>query len=229
MTRGARSHDGLTLLEVLAATLIFALVMSVLVGASQMGVQRAGDAARRLEASQLADAIVADLEIQMRAGIAPTLEQEEWTSDDERFRIRVLDRSLQQALAESDTLDDGGPAATPAPGAGTGATRIGGAGSGIGTLLAGELPEVARHLHQYDVEVGWDESSGPVWITRTTFAFDWQAAKLEFADLFGAGGAGDDEGAAAEDASGGDEQGDEGTGQDAGDRRGPGAGSRLRP
>lgn len=227
MKRHPRSSDGLTLLEVLAATLIFTLVMSVLIGASQMGVQRAGDAARRLEASQLADAIVAELEIQMRSGIAPPVEEEERTSEDERYRIRVLDRSLQQALAESGAESGAGLETPPAPGAG-GATQIGGAGSGIGTLLAGELPEAAKHLHQYDVEVSWDEQAGPVSVTRTTFAFDWQAAKVEFADLFGAAGGG---GATTDDASGADD--DEGADGDAPkappDLGAPGAGSRLRP
>ncbi|MEZ4330758.1 MAG: type II secretion system protein [Myxococcota bacterium] len=225
MTRPARSTRGLTLLEVLAATLIFALVMSVLVGASQMGVQRAGDAARRLEASQMADAIVADLEIQMRSGVAPTIEQEEWTSEDERYRIRVLDRSLQQALADSNAEGAGGVDAA-APAAGT--TQIGGAGSGIGSLLAGELPEAAKHLHQYDVEVTWDEQAGPATVTRTTFAFDWEAAKVEFADLFPAAG---DEAAPADGAGEANDlpDRDDAARQSIPDLRSPGAGSRLRP
>jgi Tfp pilus assembly protein PilV len=198
VTPPARTAAGLTLLEVLAATLIFSLVMSVLVGSSQMGVQRAGDSARRLEASQLADAIVADLEIQMRDGIAPPLEREEWTSEDERYRIRAVDRSLQQALSESSSSASSDAAAAGPSAAGT--TRIGG-GGGIGALLAAELPEAAKHLHQYDIEIGWDGPSGPESLTRTTFAFDWQAAQVEFADLFAAAGAGGGSGSEDEDGS----------------------------
>ena len=52
-----RAH-GLTLLEVLAATLIFALVMTVLVGTSSTAVHRSGLSARRLEANLVADAVV---------------------------------------------------------------------------------------------------------------------------------------------------------------------------
>jgi len=46
-----RSECGLTLLEVLAAFLIFAMVFTVLVGTSQTAVHSQGLAARRLEAN----------------------------------------------------------------------------------------------------------------------------------------------------------------------------------
>lgn len=188
--RRPRGERGLTLLEVLAATMIFALVMTVLIGTSSTAVHRAGRAARRLEANQLADALVADLEIQMRAKIAPVVEKTEWTTEDEEYVIRVQNRSIQEALAApAETVADGAAdAATPALPA-PGATQIGG-GTGIGALLAGELPEVAKHLRQYDIEIVWIGADGPESVTRTTFAFDWQAAQLEFAALFEAAGGG---------------------------------------
>lgn len=209
MTRGRRQERGLTLLEVLAATMIFALVMTVLVGTSSTAVHRSGVAARRLEANLLADAIVADLEIEMRRQIAPVVERTEWTTEDENYVVRVLNRSIQEALAApaetvADEIAEGSGAASPAQ-PGPGATQIGGGGAGIGTLLAGELPEVAKHLRQYDIEVVWIGPDGPESLTRTTFAFDWQAAKIEYAALFeGAGGAGDPtgEGDTGEDADG---------------------------
>lgn len=195
MTRARRHARGLTLLEVLAATMIFALVMTVLVGTSTTAVHRSGVAARRLEANLLADAIVADLEIDMRKQIAPVLERTEWTTEDENYVVRVQNRSIQEALAApaetvADEVAEANGALSPGP-SGPGATQIGG-GAGIGTLLAGELPEVAKHLRQYDIEVVWIGPDGPESLTRTTFAFDWQAAKIEYAALFeGAGGTGD--------------------------------------
>lgn len=208
MTRARRHARGLTLLEVLAATMIFALVMTVLVGTSTTAVHRSGVAARRLEANLLADAIVADLEIDMRKQIAPVLERTEWTTEDENYVVRVQNRSIQEALAApaetvADEVAEASGAASPAA-SGPGATQIGG-GAGIGTLLAGELPEVAKHLRQYDIEVVWIGPDGPESLTRTTFAFDWQAAKIEYAALFeGAGGTGDADAAsdADEDADG---------------------------
>ncbi|MEZ4279240.1 MAG: prepilin-type N-terminal cleavage/methylation domain-containing protein [Myxococcota bacterium] len=208
MTRARRNARGLTLLEVLAATMIFALVMTVLVGTSTTAVHRSGVAARRLEANLLADAIVADLEIDMRKQIAPVLERTEWTTEDENYVVRVQNRSIQEALAApaetvADEVAEANGAPSPGP-SGAGATQIGG-GAGIGTLLAGELPEVAKHLRQYDIEVVWIGPDGPESLTRTTFAFDWQAAKIEYAALFeGAGGTGDADAAsdADEDADG---------------------------
>lgn len=199
---------GLTLLEVLAATMIFALVMTVLVGTSSTAVHRSGLAARRLESNVLADAVVADLEIQMRKKVAPVLEKTEWQTEDEQYVVRVQNRSIQEALAApaetvADELADeqaGDSAGETVPALpGPGSTRIGG-GSGIGTLLAGELPEVAKHLRQYDIEIVWVGADGPESVTRTTFAFDWQAAQIEYAALFeaaggdaGDAGTGDDE------------------------------------
>lgn len=191
----SRRRRGLTLLEVLAATMIFSLVMTALIGTSTSGVRRAGEAARRLEASELADAVVADLEIQMRQGVAPQVEREEWQSEDEVYTVRVQNRTIQEALEapttslEEQAAVEAGTAPTEAFPA-SGQTRIGGAGGGIAAMLAAELPEVTKHLRQYDVEVAWQGSNGPQSITRTTFAFDWQTAKVELADLFPqAGGA----------------------------------------
>jgi len=195
--RARRGEVGLTLLEVLAAAMIFTLVMTTLIGTSGALVHRTAKMAQRLEANLLADAVVADLEIQMRQGVAPVIERTEWPSDDEVYVIRVLNRSLGEALAapatsvaEEEAAAAGAAPALPA----LGDTRIGG-GSGIGTVLAAELPEVAKHLRQYDVEVVWIGVDGPESITRTTFAFDWQAAKVEFAALFPAedGGEGSEE------------------------------------
>jgi prepilin-type N-terminal cleavage/methylation domain-containing protein len=197
-TRAHRRRErGLTLLEVLAATMIFALVMTVLVGTSTTAVHRSGLSARRLEAGLVADAVVADLEIGMRKRTAPVLERSEWKTEDEageeEYSIRVLNRPIQEALAApatsvADEVAAEAGASAPEPAA----TKIGGAGS-IGTLLAGDLPEVAKHLHQYDVEVAWVGVDGPESVTRTTFAFDWQAAQAEFGELFAAAGAAKDE------------------------------------
>lgn len=199
---------GLTLLEVLAATLIFSLVMTALIGTSSSGVQRVGKTLRRLEADQVADAVVADLEIQMRKRIAPVIERTEWQTEaespEDAYTIRVLNRTIEAALAAPATTvaEEAAGAAPVGQSGGPGATRIGGA-SGIGAMLATELPEVAKHLRQYDVEVVWNGPSGPESVTRTTFAFDWQAAQNEYAELFAAAGGGDAGAEGDEDENGG--------------------------
>ncbi|MEZ4354139.1 MAG: prepilin-type N-terminal cleavage/methylation domain-containing protein [Myxococcota bacterium] len=161
--------QGLTLLEVLAAALIFVMVMTVLVSSSSMGVRRAGLSARRLEADLVAESALADLEIQMRQGIAPLVEEEEQTRGD--FVVRIARTGF-------------------VPGAGGGSAAIVADGAGeLGPLLAQELPEVAKHLARYDIEVSWVGVDGVVdRVRRTSFAFDWEAASAEFGDLFQSAG-----------------------------------------
>ena len=152
---------GLTLLEVLAATMIFAMVMTVLIGTSSTAVHNVGVSARRLEADLVADEILANLEIQMKLGTAPEVDENEFTRD--QYAIRVF---------RTDLLQD------------PGAADSGASESGIVSMLGVELPEVAKHLKQYDIEVSWLEQNGPQRVTRTSFAFDWQAAAIEYSDLF---------------------------------------------
>lgn len=161
-----RHERGLTLLEVLAAAMIFAMVMTVLIGTSSTAVHNAGLAARRLEANIIADGIIADLEIQMSRRVAPTIEE----SDVERESYHVH-------LERSDFIPD-------AQGRGSATAGLKGASTEISVLLASELPEVAKHLKRYDIEVSWIEGNGAQNVTRTTFAYDWEAAAIEYAELF---------------------------------------------
>jgi len=163
-TERNRLAAGLTLLEILAATLIFAMVMTVLIGTSSTAVHRVGVSARRLEASLVADEILADLEIQMKQGLAP--EADEFVSLRDPYEIRVVRSGL----------------------IGDGADTVAGVGLELASLVGAELPEVAKYLKQYDIEVRWTEQSGPQSVTRTTFAYDWQLAAVEFSELFAQAG-----------------------------------------
>jgi hypothetical protein len=166
--RCRRNEAGLTLLEVLAAVMIFAMVMTVLIGTSTNAVHHVGVSSRRLEADLFADKLLSDLEIQIKQGMAPEIEEGEFTS--EQFSIRMM-------RTEIFPDDPGAAAASAIPLTGLGAS----AGGDILSLLSTALPEVAGHLMQYDIEVSWLEQNGHQTITRTTFAFDWQAAQTELA------------------------------------------------
>ena len=168
--RRQRGEAGLTLLEVLAAVMIFAMVMTVLIGTSTNAVHHVGLSSRRLEADLFADNLLSDLEIQIKQGIAPEIEDGEFTN--EQFSIRM---TMTEIFSE-DPGSAGAPANSPA---GIGAS----AGGDILSLLSSALPEVANHLRQYDIEVSWLEQNGQQSVTRTTFAFDWQAAEVELAEL----------------------------------------------
>ena len=173
MARNANKHGevGLTLLEVLAAAMIFAMVMTVLIGTSSTAVHNIGMSARRLEANLVADSLLADLEIQIKEGLAPEIEEDEF--EHEHFSVRMLKTDL---VSDEDT-NPAGTLADP-----------GDAQIRIASMLGPGLPEVAKHLKQYDIEVGWIEQDGPQSVNRTTFAFDWQMAAIEYSDLFDRGG-----------------------------------------
>ncbi len=163
-----RSEAGLTLLEVLAAVMIFAMVMTVLIGTSTSAVHHIGVSSRRLEADLVADNLLSELEIQIKQGTAPAIEEEEFTR--EQFSVRMWRTAILP-----DQSGDASDAATGLAGAGASA------GGDIVMLLGSALPEVAGHLMQYDIDVSWLEQNGPQSVTRTTFAFDWQAAQAELA------------------------------------------------
>jgi hypothetical protein len=162
-TRTRREELGLTLLEVLAAAMIFSMVMTVLIGTSSTAVHNVGVSARRLEANMVADEILTNLEIEMKQGIAPKVGENESTRD--QFAIRVFRTDLVQ---DPDADPVGSANAT----------------SSLALMLGPDLPELAKHLKQYDIEVSWIEQNGPQIVSRTTFAFDWQTAATEFSDLF---------------------------------------------
>ena len=166
--RQNRNRQGLTLLEVLAAVMIFAMVMTVLISTSTNAVHHVGKSARRLDADLVAETLLSDLEIQIRQGLAPEVENGEFTQDQYTIRVTMTD------LIPSDSGSGSGTAPS-----GTSANLTGDALS----LLGGTLPEVAGYLRQYDIEVSWLEQSGPQSVLRTTFAYDWPAAQIELASL----------------------------------------------
>jgi type II secretory pathway pseudopilin PulG len=206
MTRTRLHHRqrGLTLLEVLAAFMIFSLVFTVLVGSSQSGVHSQGTSARKLAANEVADRVLADIEVAMAKHELPLIEENEYPL--EEFTIRIEERGLfdedpggnDDAFAFADALA-GGPS--------------------VAGLLDAELPNVAKHLRRYDIEVEWIEGAEAQILRRTTFAFDWPAAEIETGGLLSevAGESGRDDTDDSERSEDGDETGrDDDSGSDRG-------------
>ena len=210
------SDRGLTLLEVLAAFLIFSIVFTVLVGTSQTAVHSQGLALRRLEASLIADEVLADLEVQIQQRLTPILVDPDAR---EIFEVEVTSSPFAAPAAAE--------GAAPAPAA-PDALSLAGAGGGA-AMLAASFPEAAPYLLRYDVVVRWQEAEGPQQVGRTTFAFDWETASVALADLFAVagGGLGSDPSDDASGADGGDGDGGDGTSGDGGSgRAGGGRGDR---
>jgi hypothetical protein len=166
-------QQGLTLLEVLAAFLIFSMVFTILVGSSQSGVRSQGVSTRLLAAAEVADLVIADLEIPMARHELPVIEANEYPLED--FTVRIQERSFLGDDAAT------GPDAVGIPAMGD-----------VASLLQTQLPDVGKYLVRYDIEVEWLEGNEPRSVERTTFAFDWAAAQVDTSGIFGGGGAGSD-------------------------------------
>ncbi len=173
MTPPRCAHAAFTLLEVLAATLIFAIVMVVLIGSSTEAVQRVGLSASRLEASALADRELARLESALQARQPPPEDYEETVDE---FVIRVWS---EPALED---LGGGGSAAGATPSL----DLSGGAGgvAALGPMIRMIAPGIEAFLLRYEIRVEWIEGVQPGSVGRTTYAFDWPGAQEALPDLF---------------------------------------------
>lgn len=155
--------------------MIFAMVVTVLIGTSQSAVRQAGLSASRLEASLIAEQEIALLESFFNTQRTPPEDKEE-TRD--RFAIRVysefaIDDFGTGPVGESGDADGAGP---------------GGVASGVASILAREAPGLDQFLRRYEVRVEWIEGALPESIRRTTYGFDWEGARAALPDLFQAAG-----------------------------------------
>lgn len=181
-----RSERGLTLLEVLAAFMIFSLVFTALVGSSQNAVRQQGTSFRRLEANEIADEVLVDIEVELAARGIPLIESE--LIDRDPYTVRIQDAPLGGS-------PDVGPAGGFGPDAGLGneADSAGGFSAGglnVATLLATQMPEIAPFFRQYEIEVAWQEGARQMAVRRVALGFDWTAASDVFAALLPPGAAG---------------------------------------
>jgi prepilin-type N-terminal cleavage/methylation domain-containing protein len=172
-----RSGAGFTLLEVLAATLIFAIVMVVLIGSSTEAIHRVGLSASRLEASALADRELARLESVLQARAQPPQDYEETVDD---FVIRVWS---EPALNGNDAPSQ------PPPGPGLDLAGGGAGLAALGPMIQMVAPGIEAFLLRYEIRVEWIEGVAPGSVGRTTYAFDWPGAQAALPDLFPIGDA----------------------------------------
>jgi prepilin-type N-terminal cleavage/methylation domain-containing protein len=162
-------HAGFTLLEVLAAVLIFAVSFTALAGHSMSWVRSQGVSDRRLRATLIADLEMIDLESRLALGQAPPIDEEE--KDGEEFRVTVTVEPWIPPfeLGATDAADraTAGRAADDAP-----------------SLLSPRPENPDGFLRRLQVRVEWDEGIDVHSVSRTTFALDSAAAN---AVLDGAG------------------------------------------
>jgi hypothetical protein len=145
--------------------MIFAMVVTVLIGTSSSAVRRVGLSASRLEASLIAEQELTLLESFLNTQRTPPPDKDE-TRD--RYAIRVYSEPA---------LEDFGDGGDSRAGDGSPAT-------GLAAILAVEAPGVDPFLRRYEIRVEWIEGALPETIRRTTYAFDWEGARAALPDLF---------------------------------------------
>jgi prepilin-type N-terminal cleavage/methylation domain-containing protein len=159
---------GFTLLEVLAAVAVLGIVYVVVARGAIEGMQAQGDASRRLRASLLADRTLSELELAAAAGGAP--EMGETQTSDEEFAVVVEVAPFDVAgLLAGVAAEEGRPAA-PTP-----SLQL------LQSSLSGGAPTVVSIV----VRVAWIEGVSAREITRTSFAFNAEAAADAFESVGG--------------------------------------------
>jgi prepilin-type N-terminal cleavage/methylation domain-containing protein len=186
-----RPSRGFTLLEVLAAVAVLALVYTALAQAAMQGLAHEGDASRRLRASLLADQALAEIEAQLAAQAPLTVGLIE--AEEEEFAVHVEVRPFELgALA----LRAGEAAAALL---GQGRDLEGARSGGPSFQLLSAQPGAPAPLLEVEVRVGWVEGGFEQEVTRTTFAADPVAVAAALEGI-----------AAAEDAEPGEAAGEDG-------------------
>ena len=152
-----RAERALTLLEVLAAVALLGILYTFLARAATQGVRSEADSRRRMEASLLADATLAEIETQLAAGEALQLESTEIESENADFRVSVEVTPLERPAGLAGRLAKTAPGTPSAFGAGD-----------------ADAPSL---LQRVEVRVVWDDGIFERSAERLTFAFDTQEAR----------------------------------------------------
>ena len=146
-----RGSAAFTLLEVMAAVAVVAIVFTTLARVANEGLRSQGTNRRRLEASLLADQHLAEIEIQIASGLAPEIGESE--SEEGPFSIVVSVTSFDIASA--------------IPVTGFGATD-----PSLEATLPGVLGDDISPIRAIEIAVTWEEGIEEMRVLRNTFGID---------------------------------------------------------
>jgi prepilin-type N-terminal cleavage/methylation domain-containing protein len=150
---------GFTLIEVMAAVMLLGIVYSLLAAKSTEGIWSEGDARRRLQASLLADEVLAGVETQYALGLPP----DRRGSNEERGPF-LIEIGLENYRPPTPPVDPAGTAAPELPQA------------GVPDPFGDERGLAPSVLVQIGVRVSWQDLGVDKWVERTTWVFDSAAA-----------------------------------------------------
>jgi prepilin-type N-terminal cleavage/methylation domain-containing protein len=157
-TRG-RPRRGFTLLEVLGAVLVLAMLYSVLAEVAIQGLRAEGESRRRLEASLFADELFTDIEASIEAGDLPPLGVSTEEEDPYIIELEVLPVDTRSLFP---------------PG-------LLGEGETLASMLGSETEE--SPLREIVLRISWSEGDRELSVTRTTLGM----SAPQFAALPGVG------------------------------------------
>ena len=156
------SDGGFTLIEVLGAVAILAILYTTLAAVAMRGLRSEGESRRMLEASLLADWELSEFELELETGAAPEIGITR-SEEEDGFTVTWEVRPVQIAIFESPSEQERGssPAGprTPIPAGQSGAANAG-----------------ATPFLQVELWVSWFEAGNERSVTRTIFAVDEDAA-----------------------------------------------------
>src|SRR5262245_29556879 len=161
---------GLTLLEVLGAVALLGILYTALAGNAANGLRSEGESRRRLAASLLADDRLAELELSLASGTAPTVGTEE--KEVEGFSVSTEVRPFQLPARKEE------PHAEPTSLA---AKRAAERAKDAPSLFAPpRSPTAPSALLSVDVVVRWKDGVFEREVRRTTYAVDASAVQAAF-------------------------------------------------
>lgn len=166
MRPSRHTQNGFTLFEVLGAVALLAIVYTMLSTTAIRGLRTEAKSRRILEASMLADRVLAELELELDRGAMRELGAEETESEDGLYRIliEVMLFDLPEVPAAPQLVGSGGsnlPSAT---------------GSANSVPLFGSWGE--SPLREIRVRVGWGNPDDEIFVERSTFGIDPLAIQL---------------------------------------------------
>ena len=172
---------GFTLLEVLAAVAILALVYTVLARVGIQGFRAEGGSDRRLRASLLADDMLAEIEGQLEMGSAPPLGEKDAKRDEFMVHLRVSPAEIEipppsEAATQRLRAAAGAAAGKQAGGASPLAAKLGANGT-TPSFFQPQAPGEPPPGRRIELRISWLEGASEVAVTRETYALDQSAAQ----------------------------------------------------
>ncbi len=171
------SDGGFTLIEVLGAVAILAILYTTLSTVAIRGLRSEGESRRMLEASLIADWELSEFELELQTGAAPEIgitRSEEEDGFTVTWEVAPLQTEIFKiALDEEQERDAANPAAQTAP---------------VPTGQVGAPGADAPAFLQVELRVLWLEAGNERSVTRTIFAVDEDAAaRLAMASVLSEG------------------------------------------